>query len=637
MSAQIRRVAILFCIIAAGMVFTSQAETEWTVDSIAAMLPAQPAGFGRPISDRAAWDGFALTPDGKNAVAKAEKLLSEPIPDQPDDLFLEYSINGNRSRWDAVSRNRRRRVSAFAIAECLENKGRFIAPLQEIVKILCAERTWVASAHDKNLDNFYGREINIDLVSSALAMDMATARCLLGEKLDDAISNLIRDNVMNKVLTPYRDMVSGRRKKDWWITTQNNWNAVCHAGVACSALALLESPQERALYIAAAIENSEHFLNGFTSDGYCSEGVGYWNYGFGNYILLAEAIEQATGGKIKLLDEPKVRPIALYGYHIEIINNIYPPFADCHPGAKASPRLLSYLSRRLGLGMAAHEKYNFAGLGDLSAESLLFTFPSSASDKQPAAKASSGIGIRSLFDEAGVAVCRPTPDTSVQGRLAVALKGGHNAEFHNHNDVGSFSLVLNDKALISDPGSEIYTARTFGKNRYDSKVLNSYGHPVPLVAGKMQKTGRKARARVLESDFTDVADTWVLDLRSAYDLPSLQKLNRTFIFSRKDAGSLTITDEAEFETPQSFGTALITFYKVDIFTSDTLVIGDGREAVKVQINSNGAKFNINTEEIKENLPSRKYPIRIGINAANTAKRFNFTIVVAPISDVKGGK
>jgi len=609
---------------------SQQAEPKWSIDSIAAMLPAQPAGFGAPASERAAWDKLAQMPDGKNAIAKAEKLLSEPIPDLPDELFLEFSKNGNRSRLDAVSRNRRRRVCAFAIAECLENKGRFIAPLEEIVKILCAERTWVASAHDKNLDNFYGREINIDLVSSALAADMATALYLLRDKLDASVTNLIEPSVKNRVLTPYRDMVLGRRKKDWWITTQNNWNAVCHAGVVSSALALIEPPQERALYIAAAIENSEHFLKGFTPDGYCSEGVGYWNYGFGNYITLAEAIEQATGGKIKLLDSARVRPIAHYGFHIEIINGIYPPFADCHPGAKASPRLLSFLSRRLGLGMEAYEKYDFAGLSDPTVESLLFTFPNSASDNYSATQKSPGLGIRSFFDKAGVLVCRPAFDSKVQGRLAAALKGGHNAEFHNHNDIGSFCLVLNNKALISDPGSEVYTARTFGKNRYDSKVINSWGHPVPLVAGMMQQTGHKAHARVIESDFTDVADKWVLDIRSAYSASSLKKLNRTFIFSRKDAGSLVIKDEAEFETPQSFGTALITFYKVDILTSDTLVIGDGKEAVKVQIDSNGAEFDLKMEEIKENLPSRKYPIRIGINAASPAKKFCFTTVVAPI-------
>ena len=44
-----------------------------------------------------------------------------------------------------------------------------------------------------------------------------------------------------------------------------------------------------------------NFLKGFTPDGYCGEGTGYWNYGFGHYVLLSEEIRLATGGQIDLL------------------------------------------------------------------------------------------------------------------------------------------------------------------------------------------------------------------------------------------------------------------------------------------------------------------------------------------------
>ena len=44
-----------------------------------------------------------------------------------------------------------------------------------------------------------------------------------------------------------------------------------------------------------------NFLKGFTPDGYCGEGTGYWNYGFGHYVFLAEEIRLATGGQIDLL------------------------------------------------------------------------------------------------------------------------------------------------------------------------------------------------------------------------------------------------------------------------------------------------------------------------------------------------
>jgi hypothetical protein len=63
--------------------------------------------------------------------------------------------------------------------------------------------------------------------------------------------------------------------------------------------------------------------------------------------------------------------------------------------------------------------------------------------------------------------------------------------------VGSFVVAVAGDTPLLDPGSEVYTARTFSARRYESQVLNSYGHPVPLVAGQLQRTGRKAEARVL--------------------------------------------------------------------------------------------------------------------------------------------
>ena len=92
-------------------------------------------------------------------------------------------------------------------------------------------------------------------------------------------------------------------------------------------------------------------------------------------------------------------------------------------------------------------------------------------------------------------------------------------------------------------------------------MLNSFGHPVPRVAGTLQVTGRSAQAKFLKTEFTDAADTYVMDISSAYKVAGLKKLERTFIFSREGKGKLTVTDVVEFDRPQAFGTALITFAK----------------------------------------------------------------------------
>jgi hypothetical protein len=279
------------------------------VRALAAMLPEKPTGVGRPLSDRAAWAELARHPAARigsprrrrfcaeegvppfrEVIPRAEKLLAEPLPEQPDDLFLDFSRTGNRRRWERVAFQRRGRVSALALAECLENSDRFLPALEQVVETVCAERTWVFPAHDRSLSNFNGTQTDIDLFSSATAWDLATADYLLGDRLSAATRARIRENVSRRVLEPYRAMFTGRREPNGWLRTTNNWNAVCLAGVTGTALAQVEERRERAEFVAAAEKYCRNFLRGFTPDGYCSEGLGYWNYGFGHYVLLAETI-----------------------------------------------------------------------------------------------------------------------------------------------------------------------------------------------------------------------------------------------------------------------------------------------------------------------------------------------------------
>ncbi|NQT00548.1 MAG: hypothetical protein HQ580_00850 [Planctomycetes bacterium] len=93
---------------------------------ISTLLPENPVGFGSPISDRDAWQKLARNDSFQKIILDAEKLMQQPVPDQPDDLYLDFSRTGNRTRWQRISGIRRRRIRTLALAECMENKGRFI-------------------------------------------------------------------------------------------------------------------------------------------------------------------------------------------------------------------------------------------------------------------------------------------------------------------------------------------------------------------------------------------------------------------------------------------------------------------------------------------------------------------------------
>jgi hypothetical protein len=85
-------------------------------------------------------------------------------------------------------------------------------------------------------------------------------------------------------------------------------------------------------------------LSGFTPDGYCAEGVGYWNYGFGRFVLFAETLRRASGNKVDLLADDHVEAIAELGNTSAVHHGIFPTYSDCSLRAKADPDLVRFLS-----------------------------------------------------------------------------------------------------------------------------------------------------------------------------------------------------------------------------------------------------------------------------------------------------
>jgi len=620
------RVMLLF-ILAVSSVNLMAAETidPARVQEIAAWLPAQPAAFAWPITNRAAWAKLAADSAFANAIPSANKVLAKPLAEVPDSLFLEYSKNGNRTHWQNAEFERRGRIAKFTLAEALENQGRFLPAIEQTIAALCAEKTWVYPAHDGNLDNFNGRTITPELGATGLAAELAEADYVLGDKLAPATRQLIRDNVRRRVLQPFRDSVEGRRPQLHWLFLKMNWNAVCVGNTVFAAMALEPSRDDRALYAAAGEHYIRYFDEGFTPDGYCWEGVGYWNYGFSHFILLTEILRQATGGKIDLLSDARAMAGAQFCRRSEILPGVFLTIADCTPGTKPSAPLVAYVCRRLGLPL--HGEKLAGESSGLALGLMLSSLPDDLPVVPHAAEAHES-PLRSFFSYAGVLIARNSPGTTPA--LGVALKGGCNDGPHNHDDSGSFSLVLGRDMIICDPGGEVYTKRTFGPHRFDSKVLNSYGHAVPIIAGQLEKNGAAARAEMIETNFTADTDVFKLDLRSAYAVPSLEKLERTFTFQRGRKPSLEVSDVVKFSEPAHFETALITWGAVSADGTNALEIADGASRVRVTIDTQGRAFKWSSELINEDVEAKRKPYHLGISLDDNVSDAVVTLRIEPI-------
>ena len=116
-----------------------------------------------------------------------------------------------------------------------------------------------------------------------------------------------------------------------------------------------------------------------------------------------------------------------------------------------------------------------------------------------------------------------------------AIKGGHNDEPHNHNDLGSFIFSDKDGQVFCDLGAGRYTKDYFDDSkRYGIFCNSSEGHSVPVVGGEYQSAGKNFSA-----DLTFDGETALCDMTKAYNHKNLSSLQRKAHINEK---SVVITD-----------------------------------------------------------------------------------------------
>lgn len=609
--------------------------------AIEPMLAPHANGSIPTIEDRAFWESLAKEAPFHGLMKQAERFLNQPIPELPDELYLEFFQNGNRSNYQRVLGQRGQMFNTLLLAECFENQGRFLPKIESLIRAFAADKSWVLPAHDYHQSNFHG-QYTVDLVSSSLSWNLATWRCILGDRLSPEIRELIQQQLKVRTFQYYNSLVMYNIAKrmgiawkadsfhhGWWLNTTNNWNAVCLCGVTGAALAALDSVEERAWYIAVAEYFLQNSVIGYLDDGYCTEGMGYWNYGFGHHIALAELIRRNTNGQIRLLDVPKLRKVALYGFNIQITPGTGPCFADCSLRATPSVGMLDFLNRYYGLQFKLDAKNRH----DRSLQQLLMQYTNDFTTKET--QTPPYYDIRSWFPDAQVLISRPwNAQETPSDRLFVAMKGGNNAEHHNHNDLGSYLILHGKTQPALDLGGEVYTRDTFGANRYNSDVLNSWGHNVPVVAGKLQKKGPEAQAKVLTADFTNERDTLELELTSAYEVPQCAKLTRTFVYDRTGQTTFSVTDAVTFTEPQTFETALVTAlpYKRE---GNTLLFGSETQeqtlaTLEVRVNGQPTDAWTLTESgYKADFPLKNTARRLGITLNEPVQNAEIRVTFQP--------
>ena len=551
------------------------------VDIETALRASPPVPSFPRASDRAAWEDMKKAVPAEYAsgiIAAAEKDAATDIPSLPATLWLEFQRNGQREGYQKPRTKRRTMLNNLVLAECLEHRGRFLDPIMNVIWAICEESAWVMPAHQRVLTDM--EEPVIDLGSAMTSLELAETDALLGADLDPLVGKRIRYEVNRRSWIPYL-----ARHDHWWLynnqtRTVNNWTAVCNAGVVGSAIYLEPDMGRLAELIARAARSEDDYLSTFDSDGGSTEGPGYWNYGFGYFTVLAQLVEQRTGGRIRFMDEDVVRKAAQFPLRTALQSGTYVNFSDCDRTIHFTPALLAYLSRRLDLPdlmkVARNEPHHGARQEELVwGLRSLFWWPSA----KPAGKFVNNK--HDWFSQMMWMMARMDPADA--NALSLAAKGGHNGEMHNQNDVGNFIVHIDGESIIPDIGRGRYTKAYFGPERYEHLVNSSRGHSLPVVNGHEQLAGTEYAAQVIEHRADASIDLLSIEMKGVYPQEAgLASLKRTVALHREaPRGWIEVVDDVTFAGKAGqMDSVLTTFAQVELGEASVTIRGE-KAAVKV--------------------------------------------------------
>lgn len=528
-------------------------------DAAALLVPADGALPVPPASDRAAWAAVAADHTTVDRIlSAAAEEHGTPWPQPLASAAARYHRDGDRSAWEDAAFARQRRLSRAVVAAAVTLDDARIDDVADGITLLCEQSSWCWPAHDDSFER-HGSVVPVaddpylDLGAGEAVAQLAWADHVLGEALDARYPGLrarIRFEACRRVFEPFL-----HRRDWWWIgheRTPINWNAWIHANVLAAALRLLDGPDDvelRARVVSTAVADLDRFVAVLPADGAIDEGYGYWWEGALRALEALDLLRYATDGKVDAYAAgiPALRATVAYPHSMQLGDEWFVNVAD---GRAKPPSGLPWSA----LHRAARR------FGDAGAEAFA---ASHRVPGTPAATEEQGLGrlLRALTDPAWMGAARAAPPLprdvwlpsvelavvresggTARG-LALAAKGGHNGESHNHNDVGSFIVAVDGVPAVVDAGRPTYTAQTFGPDRYDIWTMQSSWHSVPEVRGIPQSPGTEFAARAVQPHDGGLA----LDLAGAYDVPGLHRWHRRIRLDRGPRSRVVVDDAWELE------------------------------------------------------------------------------------------
>jgi hypothetical protein len=462
---------------------------------------AAAARLGVPnLRDRAAWE--MLDRGSVDAlVADAEMDWLEPWPQTLLSDYARYWRDGVRVAYEDPAGALRRRTRTAVLAAAITESEAYVDDAADGLLLLCEQTTWCWAAHESfaaargevvaDADEPY-----LDLGAAETVEILAWADLVLGPALDERVPGLrrrLRREARTRVFEPF---LQDRR---WhWLGLDgrlHNWNPWIHGHILSAALLLEPDVKTQLRLVELVVDGLSRYLDAMPSDGGCDEGYAYWWNGPARLAEALELLDRITDGALNPWSCGALAELAQYPRRMALGGGWYVNVGDgpARPDRQQPWHVLHRWGRQLG-------------------EPEVVAFAAAHRDEPLSTDSGLGRALASLFDrEWSDASPRPIelprstwlPETEVlvtrAAGLTLAVKGGHNDENHNHNDVGSFIVAVDSTPVLVDLGKPTYTAISFSSRRYEQWVVQSSWHNVPLIDGKEQSPGASERARDVEA------------------------------------------------------------------------------------------------------------------------------------------
>ncbi|CAH1001997.1 hypothetical protein LEM8419_02912 [Neolewinella maritima] len=360
---------------------------------------------------------------------RADALLDVPP--------LERKLVGRRLL--ATSREALRRISTLGMVWQMTSKTAYLDRMG-------SELQAVSEFSDWNPAHF----LDVAEMSLAVAIGLDWG----GRALPGSVQSVAYDALLNKGLRP------AVASTDWWVTTDNNWNQVCHGGAIAAALVLGErEPKLSGQAIARALENLPYALRAYAPDGAYPEGPTYWTYGTSYSVTTIEMLRSALHTDFGLAEAPGFMASAMFRTLSQAPSGDYYNYGDSRADAGTNgAEILAWFAAETQqpayyqentldrVYVANRASTRFSAIAFPWVVRAMQRVGNTPNDDLPLAWSAAGANPISFLRDAS----EPT--------FFLAAKGGRASISHGNMDAGSFVFELDGVRWSVDLGIQEYNA-----------------------------------------------------------------------------------------------------------------------------------------------------------------------------------